>query len=401
MTVLQLCAFALAAVCIGKAPRFRGSLLFSFNVFVLFWLQPPQPVVSFSFWIPCATLALTIGSWITITPAEARGLRANLSSYILMAAIVLLFDLNRELRMEEVFMTTTPPIERVIVILGLLLILFWILSRIVRLPARNGKALTEDGKAATRVGIAVLLLILLIFIYLKTPVLVEISLTYINFIRGIEPSRPTIPLAWLGYSYIAFRLIHVLRDHSSGKVPILTFGEFVNYVIFFPALAAGPIDRVERFIKELREPVPLDAGAWIQAGRRLLQGLVKKFVIADSMAVLALNDHLAEQVHSPVWLWVFLYFFSLQIYFDFSGYTDVAIGLARVLGVRLPENFSGPYLKPNLTQFWNSWHITLTQWFRAYFFNPLIRTMRGRKFPAPGIILFSQLTTMVLIGLWP
>jgi D-alanyl-lipoteichoic acid acyltransferase DltB (MBOAT superfamily) len=400
MTVLQLGAFALAAVCIGWAPRFRGSLLFSFNIFVLFWLQPSQQFVSLAFWIPCATLALMIVSWITITPAEARGFRANSSSYILMAAIVLLFDLNRELRMEEVFMTTTPPIERVIVMLGLLLVLFWILSQLVRPQGRPGKGPYEEGKAASRVGIAMLLLIIAIFIYLKTPVLVELSLTYINLMRGIEPAHPTIPLAWLGYSYIAFRLIHVLRDHPSGRVPSLTLGEFVNYVIFFPALAAGPIDRVERFIVELRAPVPLDAAAWIQAGRRLVQGLFKKFVIADSIAVLALNDHLAEQVQSPVWLWIFLYLFSLQIYFDFSGYTDVAIGLARVLGVRLPENFSGPYLKPNLAQFWNSWHMTLTQWFRAYIFNPLTRTLRERKYPVSGIILVSQLTTMVLIGLW-
>jgi D-alanyl-lipoteichoic acid acyltransferase DltB (MBOAT superfamily) len=101
-------------------------------------------------------------------------------------------------------------------------------------------------------------------------------------------------------------------------------------------------------------------------------------------------------------MWLLLYCYSLRIYFDFSGYTDIAIGLGRLLGVRLPENFASPYLKPNLTQFWNSWHMTLTQWFRSYFFNPLLRAMRSRQESLSPllVILVAQISTMVLIGLW-
>jgi len=88
--------------------------------------------------------------------------------------------------------------------------------------------------------------------------------------------------------------------------------------------------------------------------------------------------------------------------FDFSGYTDIAIGLGRLLGIKLPENFKAPYLKPNLTQFWNNWHMTLTQWFRAYFFNPVTRALRSgkKKFSIPSIVFITQMGTMVLIGLW-
>jgi D-alanyl-lipoteichoic acid acyltransferase DltB (MBOAT superfamily) len=130
--------------------------------------------------------------------------------------------------------------------------------------------------------------------------------------------------------------------------------------------------------------------------------LFKKFVIADALAWIALNEVFAEQVHSTVWMWVLLYCYSLRIYFDFSGYTDIAIGLGRLVGVRLPENFASPYLKPNLSQFWNSWHMTLTQWFRSYFFNPLTRALRSGKEPFPPVlmILIAQIATMVLIGLW-
>jgi D-alanyl-lipoteichoic acid acyltransferase DltB (MBOAT superfamily) len=101
-------------------------------------------------------------------------------------------------------------------------------------------------------------------------------------------------------------------------------------------------------------------------------------------------------------MWVILYAYAFQIYFDFSGYTDIAIGMGRLMGVKLPENFITPYLKPNLTQFWNNWHITLTQWFRAYFFNPVTRFLRSRKhrLPIPVIIFITQLGTMLLIGLW-
>jgi D-alanyl-lipoteichoic acid acyltransferase DltB (MBOAT superfamily) len=173
-------------------------------------------------------------------------------------------------------------------------------------------------------------------------------------------------------------------------------------VVFFPSFVAGPLDRIERFNHDLNNPLPLNPQDWVQAGSRFFLGLFKKFVIADTLAWIALNNIFAGQIHSSAWMWLLLYSYSLRIYFDFSGYTDIAIGLGRVLGVCLPENFAAPYLKPNLTQFWNSWHMTLTQWFRSYFFNPLTRALRANKVALPTffILLIVQLATMILIGLW-
>jgi D-alanyl-lipoteichoic acid acyltransferase DltB (MBOAT superfamily) len=101
-------------------------------------------------------------------------------------------------------------------------------------------------------------------------------------------------------------------------------------------------------------------------------------------------------------MWVIVYAYAFQIYFDFSGYTDIALGIAQLLGIKLPENFASPYLKPNLTQFWNNWHMTLTQWFRAYFFNPITRWLRSWQKPMsiPMMILLTQVATMLLIGFW-
>jgi D-alanyl-lipoteichoic acid acyltransferase DltB (MBOAT superfamily) len=218
--------------------------------------------------------------------------------------------------------------------------------------------------------------------------------------RPIENALAT-DLRWLGFSYIAFRLIHVLRDKQTGRLPELSLAEFATYVVFFPSLAAGPIDRAERFVKDLRTDFRLTQNETLFAGQRFIIGLFKKFVIADTLALFALNDALATQVRTTAWMWIIVYAYAFQIYFDFSGYTDIAIGIARFAGVKLPENFAAPYLKSNLTQFWNSWHMTLTQWIRSYFFNPFNRWIRGYKsIPAWTMILIGQVATMLVIGLW-
>jgi D-alanyl-lipoteichoic acid acyltransferase DltB (MBOAT superfamily) len=185
-------------------------------------------------------------------------------------------------------------------------------------------------------------------------------------------------------------------------LPALSLVEYVNYVIFFPSFTAGPIDRAERFVKDLRNPLPLDNAGWMEAGARLFTGLFKKFVLADALGWTALNEAYLMDTKTAGWVWFFLYAYSFQIFFDFSGYTDIAIGLGRLMGIRLPENFNAPYSKSNLSQFWNSWHMTLTQWFRSYFFNPLTRRMRSasKPLPLPVMILISQTATMILIGLW-
>jgi D-alanyl-lipoteichoic acid acyltransferase DltB (MBOAT superfamily) len=249
---------------------------------------------------------------------------------------------------------------------------------------------------------AAIILLIGILLILKSPSLsLQTSIFFRTLTnRPIETALAT-DLRWLGFSYIAFRLIHVLRDRQMGRLPELSLAEFGTYVVFFPSLAAGPIDRAERFAQDLRKEFKLTQDETLSAGQRLVLGLFKKFVIADGLALIALNDTLAAQVRTTGWMWIVLYAYTFQIYFDFSGYTDIAIGIARLVGIKLPENFAAPYLKPNLTQFWSSWHMTLTQWIRSYFFNPFNRWIRGYKsIPAWEMILLGQLATMLIIGLW-
>ena len=400
MGLLQVGASIVTSLLIGALTCFarlgntlRTNLLLAFSVLAVYWFQPLVPLRSFDFWLPSLTLGLVVLTWF-ITSRNSNGsssgrLPQNSIALLIIAGLPALIALSRYF-LEEPLLTAAPP-PRFSIFLVFLIGLAIAIALVRWLSQRFGWILS-----------GVIILLVLLLIVLKTPALSLQASIFIRALtnRSVESAAFT-DLRWLGFSYIAFRLIHVLRDKQSGRLPPLDLAEFATYVVFFPSLAAGPIDRVERFAGDLRKEFVLTQEETVLGGQRVVIGLFKKFVLADTLALIALNDLLATQVHSTAWMWVIVYAYAFQIYFDFSGYTDIAIGLARLVGVRLPENFAAPYLKPNLTQFWNSWHMTLTQWFRAYFFNPFNRWMRGSKaVPAWGMILAGQVATMLLIGLW-
>jgi alginate O-acetyltransferase complex protein AlgI len=308
----------------------------------------------------------------------------------LAAGIMLLVALTRYVEPLCCLTPTRPPAAGQ-VLLGLALVGFFTYL-VVRLLA---------GKQAWLN--AMIVAILLLFVVLKSEALAQVASTGLRSLAGQDPTLATpFDIRWLGFSYVAFRLLHTLRDRLLGRLPDLSLQEFLVYIIFFPAFNSGPIDRVQRFTQDLHQPFNLSTDQTLAAGRRILVGVFNKFVLADTLALIALNATNASQVNSGGWLWVLVYAYALRIYLDFAGYTDIALGLGLLLGVRLPENFERPYQKPNLTAFWNSWHITLAHWFRAYYFNPLTRALRTsqRKIPLALIIFSGQATTMLLIGLW-
>ncbi len=404
MGLTQIAASILTSLLVGALTRgaSRMYLLLALSVLAVYWFQPVVPLRSFDFWLPSLSLTFVILTWFITSQADAWRLRQNLYGLIIIVGLVTIIDLTRYILPDSLLTGTTPPqfIQYVLfIVLAAIIILF--VTRLSR----------------TWILSTTIVFLITILLILKSPFL---SLQTSVFLRTLA-SRPletasAVDLRWLGFSYIAFRLIHVLRDKSRtpqfplsgsvrdkqvGRLPELTLPEFATYVVFFPSLSAGPIDRAERVAQDLRKDFVLTQDETLYAGQRIVIGLFKKFVIADALALIALNDALATQVRTVGWMWIILYSYTFQIYFDFSGYTDIAIGIARLVGIKLPENFSAPYTKPNLTQFWNSWHITLTQWFRSYFFNPFNRWIRGYKtIPAWMMILIGQLATMLLIGLW-
>jgi D-alanyl-lipoteichoic acid acyltransferase DltB (MBOAT superfamily) len=390
MGLTQIFASILTALLVGVWTRGTTHVfsLLVLSLLAVFWFQPAIPLRSFDFWIPTLSIFLVVVVWFITSQNGAWKSRQSIIGLAVTAGVILLVGLTRYIFPDPVLTITTPP--RLILVVGFIFLAGVSIAAFTILSRRLAITLT----------LAIFLLVVILVI-LKSPFLsLQTSILFRTFTNRPVESASALDLRWLGFSYISFRLIHVLRDKQTGRLPELTLPEFATYIVFFPSLSAGPIDRAERFAADLRKEFALTQDETLLAGQRIVIGLFKKFVIADALALIALNDALAVQVRYTSWMWIHLYAYAFQIYFDFSGYTDIAIGIARLVGIKLPENFASPYTKPNLTQFWNSWHMTLTQWIRSYFFNPFNRWIRGFNLPAWTMLLLGQLTTMFIIGLW-
>jgi len=200
----------------------------------------------------------------------------------------------------------------------------------------------------------------------------------------------------LGISFYTFHSISYVIDTYRGvRPPTNHFGDFALYVAFFPQLIAGPITRWGFFGPQLASPREVSFTRFESAIFLIAVGYVKKVVCADSLGgfVDGVYGDIPRAGHLEVLL--ALYAYTFQIYFDFSGYTDIAMGVAGLLGFRLPENFRHPYLAENPSEFWRRWHISLSSWLRDYLYIPLGGSRRGN-----ARTYFNLLVTMLLGGLW-
>ncbi|MFP4322961.1 MAG: MBOAT family O-acyltransferase, partial [Anaerolineales bacterium] len=204
---------------------------------------------------------------------------------------------------------------------------------------------------------------------------------------------------WLGFSYVVLRLLSMLADFRSGQLPAMNATETLIYALFPASWLAGPIDRAPHFMSELRDATSAHSERLMTGGKRFIVGAFKKFVIADTLALAALSPALAGDIDSASGAWLAAYLYALRIFFDFSGYSDMAIGAGILAGIKLPENFNQPYLRPSLALFWQNWHMSLTGWFRAYVFMPLSRWLLRRPVNLPENLI-AQIVTMLLIGAW-
>ena len=367
MTLTHILVFAAAALLylILLPQSWRKWALFIGSVLAIYWLQPAIIIRKVDFIFPTATLALVALSWLACRAPEQRWTREDTAAAGIMVLVVVALSLGQFIQ-EAYRITPSYPPDTLDVVIGVG-VLIVLLTALYRLPKRPLIA-------------AVMLLIVILFVILKTTSLAEEAKRALLNWQGQDRSLlPRANLEWLGFSYVAFRLIHTLRDRQTGKLPPLTLREYATYAIFFPAFTAGPIDRAQRFVADLQDLPGPEPARLVQGAMRIVVGIGKKFVIADSLAYMALNATKAEQAESTLGVWVLLYAYTLQIYFDFSGYTDIAIGIGQLFGVKLPENFNLPYLKRNITLFWQSWHMTLSQWVRDYVFLPLTRFLLKQK----------------------
>lgn len=202
----------------------------------------------------------------------------------------------------------------------------------------------------------------------------------------------------LGLSYTTFQNIAYLVDVSNGV--IRSEKNFINYLLFiilFPKIILGPIVLYQQINEQIQNR-KINIGIMADNARRFIIGLAKKVLIADIIArTIDPSLSLASPDFSSGTAWFLLIGYTVQIYFDFSGYTDMAIGLAGMMGFSLPENFNFPYIAESITDFWRRWHISLSNWVREYIFLPLEFKRRKSKFFRQQI---NFLITFLLTGLW-
>ena len=255
--------------------------------------------------------------------------------------------------------------------------------------------LQQQGWQAKAIATTVIIIDLAILAYFKyfSFFVEDILELVINIPKNWEETSP-IPVSTRippGVSFYTFQMVSFVVDSfvSRRKKPI-GFLDYVNFVTFFPQLVAGPIERRGDLLPQISDfRLKFKLDNFIEGMRWLSLGLFMKFVIADNLA----SYIELENATNPWLIWFFALLFALRIYFDFGGYSFIAVGLAKFLGVNLTINFLAPYTSISINEFWRRWHITLSTWFRDYLFIPL---MGANKKWAP----FYLFITFTLSGFW-
>ncbi len=255
MQISDILILTAAALALRMAPAaWRRWLVFAASVVILYWLQPGLPVRGLAYWLPTATLFLAVLGWLATVPAEVRwkgerehgGRRvanapANAAAAGLLLGLALLVGLTRYVGGGDWLLSSSPPP------LGTLLAGLALAAGLVRAGA------AAEGVPAWLPGAGVILLIGLLVV-LKTPALALLAARGLRQLSGQDLALAAVlDVRWLGFSYIAFRLLHTLRDRQEERLAEISLRDYIVYVIFFPSVVAGPIDRVERFEKDLKK----------------------------------------------------------------------------------------------------------------------------------------------------
>lgn len=218
---------------------------------------------------------------------------------------------------------------------------------------------------------------------------------------GIEPGFNTLNIILpVGISFYTFQSMSYTIDAYWRKIDIeKDFLRFATFISFFPQLVAGPIVRASDFLPQFRTDHKFNWDRVIAGSTQMLWGFYKKVVVADSLAPFVDQCFAAPGGFSSLHLLIGVIFYSFQIYCDFSGYSDIAIGLARIMGFDFPDNFKTPYFSKNFSEFWTRWHISLSSWLRDYLYIPLGGNRGGSK--GSWIIMGSSiLLSIVVTGWW-
>lgn len=245
-------------------------------------------------------------------------------------------------------------------------------------------------------GIAFSLIFLLFFKYYNFFV-TNFAEAYSFFGGNFSPTTLNLILP-LGISFYTFKIIGYLLDNYYQRIELTRNPvDFYLFVSFFPEIAAGPIESTNTLLPQIQSNRVFKYEQATEGLKHILWGLFKKIAIADSCAIYV-NDIFGNYLDYPAsTLVIGGIYFAVQVYADFSGYSDIAVGVGKLFGFELAKNFNLPFLSKNVTDFWRRWHITLTIWFNAYFFTPVYTSVRNWGMFG---MYFSIFATFLLSGLW-
>ena len=207
---------------------------------------------------------------------------------------------------------------------------------------------------------------------------------------------------FLGISYITFKVMQMLVEIKDNMIKVVNFIDYLSFMIFFPTLSSGPIDRSRRFIKDIEKTISkteyLDnLGKGIEY---ILQGLVYKMIL--SQLIFDKINIISEATYTTKNLIIYMYLYGFYLFFDFAGYSLMAVGVSKIFGIDTPMNFNKPFLAKDMKDFWNRWHMSLSHWFRDFVFSRLVFAMFKKKIFKSSLTtaMVAYIVNMTLMGVW-
>lgn len=263
----------------------------------------------------------------------------------------------------------------------------------------SGLLLGKTEKQTSRkiiVGMSFTINLLILFFYKYFNFLSDAIESILIFL-GVKINLPELSLLLpVGISFYTFQALSYTVDVYRREIkPEKSLGIYALFVSFFPQLVAGPIERSKHLLPQLKEFNQLNYKNLKSGGYLILWGFFKKIVIADNLSVVVNTIYSSPEEFTGIETTIGVIFFSIQIFCDFSAYTDIARGVARLMGIDIMKNFDSPYFSLNITEFWRRWHISLSTWFRDYLYIPLGGSRRGIN-----RMYFNLFLVFLISGLW-
>ena len=236
----------------------------------------------------------------------------------------------------------------------------------------------------------------------KVSIFVILSLFPLVISRILPILEIDYKFGFLGISYITFKVMQILVEIKDNMIKEVNFIDYLSFMIFFPTLSSGPIDRSRRFIKDIEKTISkteyLDnLGKGIEY---ILQGLVYKIIL--SQLIFDKTNIISEATYTTKNLTIYMYLYGFYLFFDFAGYSLMAVGVSKIFGIDTPINFNKPFLAKDMKDFWNRWHMSLSHWFRDFVFSRLVFAMFKKKIFKSSLTtaMVAYIVNMTLMGVW-